>query len=272
VGPKYFEVLDIPLLQGRDFTERDNEDAPRVVIINEAMAQRFWPDQEALGKRISITGAKGPFMEIIGIAKNTVVRSIGEAPLPYFCLPRLQNYYPQSKLIAQTSLDPSSILATVRREVRGIDSNVPVFDTKVFSQHVGESLWAVRVGAGLLSIYGFLALVLAVLGVYGVMSYWVSQRTREIGIQRALGAQSSTVIKSVLSRSFLVVAIGMIIGLVGAFLTMRVASNLLYEISPMDLVTYIGSILITLAVALVASLFAARKAIKIDPLIALKYE
>lgn len=272
VGPRYFEVMGIPLLHGRDFTAQDNEDAPRVVIINEAMAQRFWPDKEPLGKRISINGAQGPYMEIIGISKNTIVRSIGEAALPYFCLPRLQNYYPQSKLIAQTAMNPLAVLETVRNEVKNIDSRVPVFDAKVFSQHIGESLWAVRVGAGLLSIYGIVALALAIIGVYGVMSYWVSQRTREIGIRIALGAQSSTVIKTVLRKSFTVVAIGMTVGLAGAFLTMRVASNLLYEISPIDMVTYLGTVLILLAVALVASLFAARKAIRIDPLIALKHE
>lgn len=211
-------------------------------------------------------------MEVIGIAKSTVVRSIGEDALPYFCLPRLQNYYPQSKLIAQTAIDPSSILPTIRSEVRIIDPKVPVFDAKTFSQHVGESLWAVRMGAGLLSVYGFVALALAVIGVYGVLSYWVSQRTREIGIQRALGARSSTVIKSVLGRSLAVVAVGVTIGLVGAYLTMRLASNLLYEISPIDPVTYMGAVLILLAVALAASLFAARKAIRIDPLVALKHE
>ena len=272
VGLRYFQTLNIPLLRGRDFTAQDNAGAPGVCIINETFAKRYFPNQEPLGKRLSLSGAKGPWLEVVGIARNSKYVTLGEAPAPLVYQPLLQRHETGMTLLARTSGDPANYVAAVRREVQAIEKNLPVTNIRPMTELLGNSLFPARMGAALLGVFGSLALLLAAVGLYGVMSYSVSRRTREIGIRMALGAQSGDVLRLVLREGMTLVGIGILLGLVGAFAATRLLASFLYGVSTTDPSTFIGIAIFLAVIALVASFIPARRAAKVDPMVALRYE
>jgi predicted permease len=269
VGPQYFQTMRIPMVHGRDFDERDRENAHRVVIINETMARRYWPNGGALGQRLKLTS---DWLEIVGIAKDVKNRSLSESPRPLLYLPLLQDYRSDMILVARTSMNPEQAFHAVQTVVSSLDTGMPTFDVKTFEQHIGVSFFLQRMAATLLSIFGLLALSLAALGLYGVMAYSVSQRTRELGIRISIGAKQRDVLKLVLGQTLVLAAIGIAGGLVTAIAVTRFAANLLYGVSPADPATFALIAVVLLFVSLVAGYFPARRATRIDPMIALRSE
>src|SRR5256714_1071465 len=272
VGPKYFQTMGISLLRGRDFDSRDTEDKPGVVIVNESFAQRHFPGQEIIGRRISFNGPTGPWKEIVGVVRDSKYLSLGEPPTPVAYLPLQQNHETGMTLHVRASGNPASILAADRNQVQSIEKNLPVNNPTSMNEWIMNSLYAARMGAILLGIFAALALVLASIGLYGVMSFAVSQRTREFGIRMALGAIASDVFKLVLRHGMRVVACGIAIGLGGAVIVTRLLSSFLYGVSTSDGLTFAAIPVVLALVAGIACYIPARRATKVDPLIALRYE
>ncbi len=269
VGPQYFQTMRIPFVHGRDFDERDQEDARGVVIINETMARRYWPGGDALGRRLKLTK---DWLEIVGIAKDVKYRSLSEAPQPFLYLPLLQDYRSNMILVARTTIEPEKMFQPVRAEVAALDPKIPMFGVKTFEEHVGISLFLQRMAATLLSIFGLLALSLAAIGLYGVMAYSVSQRSRELGIRVSVGAERRDIFKLILGQGLAISVVGLLAGLVAAFAVTRLTAKLLYGISATDPVTFIVIALLLLCVTLLACYFPARRATRVDPMIALRVD
>jgi len=271
VTPGHFETMRIPLISGRDFTDFDREKTTRVAIINEAMAKAIWPGQEPLGKRFAIV--KEPeLLQVIGVVGTTVVGQIGEDPQPTAYLPMRQQYSPFATLVARTNGNPEPLIGAVRAQVQQIDKNLAFTNAQTVQQILGQGLWAARMGAALLGLFGALALILASIGIYGVLAYSVAQRTSEIGLRMALGAQPRQVLGLVLKQGMLLAIIGAGVGIIVALPVARMAGNLLYGVSATDPLTYVGITLLLMAVALLACYLPARRATRIDPLIALRVE
>ena len=272
VGLSYFSTMGIPLLQGRDFNAQDNENAPLAVIVNDALARRYFAGEDALGQRVSFRGANGPWSEIVGIVRDSKYRTLGENPRPTAYVPLAQNHETGMTLHVRTLGNPLSVAATVRREAQALDPNLAVTNVQSLSDVVGASLFAARMGAVLLAIFGFLALLLAAIGLYGVMSYTVSRRTREIGIRMALGAGTGNVLRLVLKEGLALVGGGVAAGLIVAAAATRLLASFLYGVSPLDATTFVAIPLVLALVALLASYLPARRAVKVDPMVALRYE
>ena len=275
VTPNYFKTLGIPLLRGRDFGASDREGAPRVAVVNETMARRFWPGEDALGKRFRLGGgAEAVPVEIVGIARDGKYRSLGEDPTGYFYLPFAQNYAPRMTLHvrAATPAEGANVMAAVRREVAAMDRAVPLLDAMPLTEAVSMALLPIRMAATLAGLFGFAGMLLAGVGIFGVVSFSVAQRTREIGIRMALGAQTRDVLRLVVRQGMVLTLMGVGLGLVAAFALMRLMSGLLYGVSASDPLTFAGVALLLALVALVACLIPARRATKVDPMVALRYE
>ena len=269
VGPQYFQTMRIPLLHGRDFDDRDQESAPGVVIINETMAQRYWPGGDALGRRIKLTK---DWVEIVGIAKDVKLRSLKEAAQPFLYLPLLQDYRSNMILVARTASEPEKMFHAIQTEVAALDPEMPMFDTRTLEEHIGVSLFLQRMAATLLSIFGVLALSLASLGLYGVMAYTVSQRTRELGIRISVGAKQWDILTLILEEGLMLSIIGMVAGVAIALAVTRLSAHLLYGVSAADPLTFAVVALLLLVVATAAAYFPALRATKVDPVIALRME
>jgi predicted permease len=270
VWPDYFQAMGIPL-RGRDFNERDDKDS-RVAIINETLARRFWPGQEALGKRFNFSGPNDPLWEVIGVAADGKYDSLGEEQKIAVYRPMLRRFSGWTTLVARTNGDPQAMLNTIRNEIRNLDATLPVSGVKTLKEHMKVPLFPAQVAATVLGSFGVLALVLAAIGIYGVMSYAVSQRTREIGIRMALGALQDEVLKMIVGQGLRLVVIGLAIGLGAAFGLTRFLSVVLYGVSATDGVTFVTIPLLLAAVALLACYIPAQRAAKVDPLKALRYE
>jgi predicted permease len=269
VGPGYFETLRIPLLRGRAFTEQDGNRS--VAVINETLAQQFWPGQDALGKRLRAGGRKD-YYEVIGVARTAKYRTLGEEPRPYLYEPLTTNYLPGQTVLARVAGDPRQVLAALRSEARQLDDQVTIISLRTLEEAAGASLLLPRAGATLFSLFGLLGLLLAVTGIAGVIAYHVSQRTHEIGIRLALGAQPRDILALVVGQGMRLVGIGAALGLGLAALLTRFLAAGLYGISPLDPVAFVGVPLLLGGVALLACYFPARRAAKVDPLIALRHE
>jgi putative ABC transport system permease protein len=264
--------MGIGLLGGREFNSQDTEDRPRVVVVNEAFVQRHFPSEEALGKRISFNGVAGPWQEIIGVVRTSKYLSLGELPTPVVYLSLQQNHETGMTLHVRAAVEPSTIAGAIRSEVQSLEKNLPFGNPAAMSQSIANSLYAARMGAILLGIFGALALLLASIGLYGVMSFAVSRRTRELGIRMALGAQAADVFKLVVRQGMGLVVIGMVLGLAVAAMVTRLLTSFLYGVSATDHLTFAVIPVILAVAALLACYVPARRATKVDPLVALRYE
>ena len=280
ISPDYFRAMGIPVQKGRVFSDRDTKEAPGVAIINEAFAKRYFPNEDAIGKRLHIDtevelatyGGKTVPREIVGVVsdlKNSVTQTRIK---PEMYVPYLQNPHRTMTVVMSNSSDSATLAGTVRQEVRNLDANLPVFNIKTMGQLRDEAVAQQRFFTLLLSMFAAVALILAIVGIYGVLAYSVSQRTREIGIRMALGAHPSDVLKMVLKQGMWLVSIGLIIGLVAAIVLTRVVYNIVYGAGGADVVTFIGVSLVMILAALSACYISARKATKVDPLKALQFE
>ena len=272
VGPNYFKTMETPLLRGRDFAETDRKGSPEVVVINETLAAMLWPHEDALGKRLSTGGPEGPFLEVVGVARDGKYRSLGEEPYPYVYQPVLQSYDPKMTLVVRTTGEPQALAPAVREQIRALDAKLPIADVRTFRDQLNLSLFTSRVAAWVLGGFGLLALLLAAIGIYGVVSYSVAQRTREIGVRMALGARRKDVLRLVLGQGLFVIGLGLATGLLLAFAATRIIAGFLYGVGATDLLTFGGVPLLLGIVALGASYVPARRATKVDPLVALRYE
>jgi putative ABC transport system permease protein len=271
VSPDYFRTMGIAL-RGRDFTEQEDKLEMRVAIVNETFARRFFPGQEAIGKRFNFNGPDKPFWEIIGVCGDGKYNSLGEEPKPALFRPQLRDYNTTVSLVARTKSDPRTALAAMQSELRSLDATLPLYEVKTLTEHMKIPLFPARMAAGALGSFGVLALVLAAVGIYGVMSYVVAGRTREIGLRMALGAQSWNVRSLILRQGMTLALIGSVIGLAIAFGATRLLKSVLYGVSASDPVTFLGVTFLLAAVALFACWLPARRATRVDPMIALRAE
>jgi predicted permease len=274
VGPNYLQTMGIPLLRGRSFTDQDREGAPGVVIVNETMAKRYWPNDEAEGKHLLINDQS---FDVIGVAKDIKYRSLGEEPPPFFYVSFFQRDTAKiapgdMKLHLRTTGDPRSIIPAVRGEVQTLDPQQPIFDIQPLSEGMRFALVPTQLAGTLLGLSGLLALLLSAVGIYSLIAYSVSQRTREIGVRMALGAQRPDILKLILRQGLSLILKGIVIGLIVAFALTRVIRSLLYGISSSDPLTFIVMSLLLVGVGLLACVLPAYKALKVDPMTALRHE
>jgi predicted permease len=272
-SPGFISAMGTRLLEGRDLMEQDGESNRRVALVNETFARRFWPGQSAIGKRYSQAGSGGPWIEVVGVLQDGKYFSLSEAPTPFV----YSNILPQEgggglTMVVRTTGEPQSAMAAIRREFQQLDATLPVYNVKTMAEHLAVAYFPPRVAATLLGSFGLLALSLAAIGIFGVISYAVTQRTREIGIRIALGAPAAGIFKLVVGHGLKLTALGMAIGLACAFAGTRLMSTLLYGVNALDLATFTGVSLLLALVALLACYIPARRAMKVDPLVALRCE
>ena len=274
VGPRFFETLGMPIIRGRDFNDGDNETAPRVAVVNEAFARYYFGNDNPLGRSFDRGEEDGGLVEIVGLVKDAKTATIREQAPRTFYVPFLQDKssWRETTFEVRSKVDPLTLAATLRRELQTLDPNLPVFRIRTLEDQVDESLGQERLVTTLASLFGVLALVLASLGLYGVMSYSVTQSTHEIGIRMALGAHQSDVLRLVLRNGMTLTIIGAALGLAGAFALTRLISSLLFQINATDPLTFISVSVVLCVVALIACYLPARRATKVDPLIALRNE
>ncbi|HKE05698.1 MAG TPA: ABC transporter permease [Blastocatellia bacterium] len=270
ISPKYFQTMGVALTRGRDFTAQDDEGAPSVVIVNDSFARQYFAGQDPLGKRLRFGEPRNPWSEIIGVVRDSKYRELSEdfGAIVYQAL--AQNHETGMTLHVRTAGDPLIVAGTLRREINSIEKNLPLTDMRPLTALIGSSLYPARMGAVLIGVFGSLALSLAAVGLYGVMSYAVSQRTREIGVRMALGAQTRDVLRLVLKEAMTLVVIGMVIGLGLAAALSRLIAGFLFGVGAMDLATFAAIPVLLAMVALLASYLPARRAMKIDPMVALR--
>ena len=269
VTPAYFRTLGVPLLSGRDFAWTDGTSAPMVAIVSESAARELWPGQEPIGKRLRRNSASAPPIEVIGVAHDTPVRSLNEGPRPFLYLPFEQSYESAMQLVARTDGRPEGLIPPLRGAVADLDRSLVLFTAKTLRQHLGLALFPMHMAAGLLGAFGLLGLVLASVGIYGLMSHYVAQRTREVGIRKALGARSQDVLRLVISEGMKVVAIGLALGLVLALAVGPLVAPFIVGVSASDPATLAGITVLLALVALVAIFIPGRRAARADPLAAL---
>jgi predicted permease len=273
VAPDYFRALGISFVGGRDFDSTDFSAGHPVVIVNDAFVRRYWPGQPALGKRIFQEGPNdGTATEVIGVVNSAPNRALTESPRPALYFPFSQKSDLAYTLVVRTGLPTAGTIPLLRELVKSIDANLPVFNVRTLAQQKDNSLALQRMAATLLTGFGILGLFLAALGIYGVIAYSVSRRTREIGVRLALGAQIADVLYLVLQQGFRLVVFGMLLGLVGAFAATRVLRGFLYNVNPTDPLTFLGVAAVLAFAAFIACWLPARRAAKIDPIKALRYE
>ena len=271
-SPEYFHTLQIPLIAGRIFDDRDTDNSQKVVIINEPMARKLWPNQNPIGRHMAIWRDEKFSREIVGIVGETKA-SLADEPAPQMYVPYAQDSsWGSMSFVVRTSGDPANAAAAVRNEIRSLDKGAPVFNVRPMNEVLATSVAPRRTPMLLLSAFAGAALLLAMIGIYGVTAYYVTQRTQEIGIRMALGAQMSDVLKLVLKGGMALALFGIVAGLAGAFVLTRWMTTLLFGVKPTDALTFIAVSICLLATALLACYIPARRATKVDPLVALRYE
>ena len=274
VSPSYLRTLSIALRRGRDFSDSDREDAPRVAIVSDRMARRYWPGEDPVGRRVrlGVDHSHGPWLTIVGVAADVVHNSFDRESRFTLYAPFEQSPMPDMHLAIRAAGDPTALIAPVESEIRHLDPEQPVYQVMTLSGLMRDQVLGLRYLAILMSIFGALALVLASIGVYGVMAYAVSERTQEIGVRMALGARKLDVLTLVFRRALLITAAGVAIGLAAAFSLARVLAGLVFGVSATDAATFTGVALLLAVVALAASYIPARRAMHVDPISALRYE
>jgi predicted permease len=291
IAPGYFETMDIPLLAGRKLTEEDTDRALALdtalwehhmaletqtaiypVDIDRAMARMFWPGKNPIGQRFSYGGSNGPWMEVVGVVGDTRQWGLRVRPRPEEYQPFDGSTCCGTILVLHTALPPQSLVAEVRQQVAALDHDLPLFAIRTMEQLVAQETAGARTQGLLVGLFAGLAVLLAAVGIYGVMAYLVAQRTQEIGIRMALGAHRSDVLRLVVGRGLKLTLIGVAIGNAAALGLTRFLSSLLYEVKPTDRVTFIAVSMILTTVALLASYIPSRRATKVDPMVALRYE
>ena len=270
IGLNYFNTMGIPIVAGRDFDTQDREGSPLVVIVNEELARRYYGGN-AVGKRLQI-GSNVPSREIVGVARMARYRNLREEPLPFIYIPFGQEYQSGMTLLVRTKGDPEELVGSLHNEMRALNKDVPLFSVQTMSERIGGELAADRMIAVLLSVFGAGALLLAAIGIYGVMGYAVAQRTHEIGIRLALGAEQRDILRLIVGQGMVLIAIGAGIGLAVALAATQVLKSLLFGVSATDPLTFASVIVVLVGVALMACYLPARRATKVDPLEALRYE
>ena len=258
-------------LRGRGFLPNEDKKESRVAIVNETFARRFLPGQEAIGKRYNHSGPNDPFWEIIGVVPDGKYNTLGEEPKAVVYRP-LRYFDSNFTFVARTEGDPRTVLAALRRVVQELDPTLPIYDAKTLTEHLNIPLFPAKMAAGILAAFGVLALLLAAVGIYGVMSYVVAGRTREIGLRMALGAQTADVLRLILRQGMLLALIGTAIGMTIGFGGARLLKTLLYGVSAADPITFVAVTLLLGCVTLLACWLPAHHATKVDPLTALRAE
>jgi putative ABC transport system permease protein len=271
ISPGYFHAIGIPLLAGRDFTEKDNRDAPRVTVINESLARRFWSGQDPIGKRFEF-GWAGATVEIVGVVRDTRSAALDADPILEAFLPLQQKGRSRFSLVVATESDPANLVSALRQEIRSVDVNAVIREVRTMADIVATTLATRRFLVVVLSAFSVVAVVLASFGLYGVIAHSVRQRTPEIGIRMALGATRGDVLTAVLGEGCKLTAVGVVVGLIGALALTRTVAIFLYDVSPTDPVTFASTSLLLIGIALLACYIPARRAAKIDPMAALRYE
>ncbi len=276
-GVGYFRAMGIPLIKGRDFDDRDKHGSTPVVIVTETFARQFFPNEDPIGKRIkpgisSIENEDSTMREIVGVVGDVRNRSLDTESKPAYYVPQTQVPFSQMVGVVKTNGEPRSMISAVTKLVGGMDADVPLFGVKSMEEYMAASVAAPRFNTTDLSIFAGVALVLTIVGLYGVMSYSVVQRTNEIGIRLALGAQVSDVLKMILGQGMVVIGVGLVLGLAAAFALMRLLRSLLFGVGENDPLTFAAITLVLLFVALIACYIPARRATKVDPLVALRSE
>jgi predicted permease len=274
VGPGFFETVGIPLLAGREFAAQDHENSPPVAVVNRAFARRFFNDENPIGKRF---GDRGPgsssLIEIVGVISDAKYGDVREQPQPMFYKPLFQNLEKRPyRVHARTGGNPAAVIADMRREIQSMDQDASVYNVRTIDEIVHQLLQHDRMFALLASAFGLLALLLTSIGIYGVVAYQVARRTSEIGLRMALGAERRDVLWMTLRESLVSVAMGIALGVPAAWVASRLISSMLYGLTPHDPATIVGAALLMLAIAGLAAFLPARRATKIDPMVALRYE
>jgi predicted permease len=271
VGPNYFKAMRIPILQGREFAERDDGAAPPVVIVNEAAAKQFWPGQNPLGQKVRF-GGEDKYSEVVGVARDGKYRTLGEAQRAFVYRPLAQGGNTDWILIVRIAGDPRPVTGEIREIARQLDSKIPMLHLQTLEERTAISLLLPRTGAAFFGLFGLLGLVLASVGLYGVIAYTASQRTHEIGIRMALGVRPRQILELIIRQGLTLAAFGVVIGLGGAFAATRVLSVMLYGVSARDPLTFAGISLVLILIAILACYIPARRAMSVDPMVALRYE
>jgi predicted permease len=269
VSPRFFETTGLPLLKGRDFRLIDAEKSAKVIIVNESMAKKFWPGDDPVGR--SFNDGLTTF-EVVGVAGDTKYRNLREPPRLAMYEPLAQSYRPSMNLLVRTANDPARLGPAIQTQLHSLEPALTIFNVRTLMEHVGRSLYVERMESVLLTSFGLLALVLTSIGIYGVVAYSVVQRTREVGIRMALGAQKRDVVKLILVKGLVLAAWGTGLGLIGYSWLSRLVASQLYGVSPNDPATLAAVAALLIAVAILASYLPARRATKVDPLVALRYE
>ena len=270
--PEYFEAIGTGLKRGRLFTAQDSAETTRVVLINEEFARRFLPGQDPIGQRLNFGGGEKQTQQIIGVVADVTNDDLDNEVDPIAYSPYAQNPSFTMNLIVRSTHEPTHLAAATRSEVQALDPNLPVSNIKPLRQMIYERSSPKRLMAYLMGIFGVVALLLASVGIYGVMSYAVTQRTQEIGVRMALGAQALDVLKLVVRNGMTIALVGVAIGLGGAYAMTRLLSSLLFKVAPTDVMTFAGVSISLIVVALIACYIPARRATRVDPLVALRHE
>jgi putative ABC transport system permease protein len=275
VSPDYFAAMGIRVLQGRAFDQRDHAEAPRVCMVDETFVNTHFPGENPIGRRVTLgrRTADAIWREIVGVVNHVKHYGVDQNSRVELYLPYTQSPIPSFTLVVRTDGDPASLTPAVRQAVSQVDPDVPIYQPRTLESIVADRVGQRRLAAVLISVFGGLALLLAAVGIYGVMSYAVMQRTHEMGIRMALGAQQQDILRLVVGRGMVLAGVGMLIGLSAAFLGIRrVITSVLFQVTATDPPTYASSTLLLLLVALLACWIPARRATKVDPLVALRYE
>jgi predicted permease len=272
ISTNFFETMEIPMVLGRGFNARDNETGPKVVVINEAAAKKYFPNENPIGQHFGSSIETTNQLEIVGVLKDAKYNSVRDPAPPTMYVPYHQTRAGSAVIEVRTAADPTSVTSGVREAVRQVDATLPMMDVSTQLEQVERRFQQEKLFAQAYTLFGGLAMLVASIGLFGLMSYTVSRRTNEIGIRMALGAQGADVMRQVLRESMILVAVGVAIGVATAYGAGQLLSTMLFGLAPNDVVTIAGATLIMVAVSALAGFLPARRASRVDPMVALRYD